>query len=48
METDYKGCSPSFTVITGAVDNPRITETIPTHKKVTSKNYKGFILLGTS
>ena len=25
--------SSSFTVITGAVDDPRITETTPTHKK---------------
>ena len=33
MDTDDKGCSCSFTVITGAVDDPHITETTPTHKK---------------
>ena len=33
MDKDDKGHSSSFTVITGAVDDPRITETTPTHKK---------------
>ena len=33
VDKDDKGCSSNFTVITGAVDDPRITETTPTHKK---------------
>ena len=33
MNTDDKGRSSSFTVITGAVDDPRITDTTPTHRK---------------
>ena len=33
MSTDDKGHTSSFTVITGAVDDPRITDTTPTHKK---------------
>ena len=33
MDKDDVGHSSSFTVITGAVDDPRITETTPTHKK---------------
>ena len=34
MSTDDKGHSSSFTMITGAVDDPHITDTTPTHKKV--------------
>ena len=33
MDKDDVGHSSNFTVITGAVDDPRITETTPTHKK---------------
>ena len=33
MDKDDKSHGSSFTVITGAVDDPRITETTPTHKK---------------
>ena len=33
MDKDDKSHSSSFTVITGAVDDPRITESTPTHKK---------------
>ena len=33
MDKDDVGHSSSFTVITGAVDDPCITETTPTHKK---------------
>ena len=34
MDKDDRGHSSSFTVITGAVDDPCITEAAPTHKKV--------------
>ena len=33
IDTDDKGHSSIFTVITGAMDDPHITETTPTHKK---------------
>ena len=33
IDKDDKGDSSSFTVITGAVDDPRITETTPIPKK---------------